>query len=179
MGLDGVPAEEANDRRSGFVTAYGHRRYGESAPSATQGTGLVDARALPIGEILALDRRLFPAPRAGLLANWIGAPGHCGMAVLADGRLAGFGVARPCAEGRKIGPLYAEDRGTAERLVGGLCADAGGPVFLDAPDINPAAVALAEGFGWRVSFTAARMCRGTPPPVDHARLYGVTTLELG
>jgi hypothetical protein len=179
VGLDGVPAQEGDYRRAGFATAYGNRRYGGAAPQGGSPDGLVDARTLPIGAILALDRAMFPAPRAAFLAQWIGLPGHRSLAALSDGRIAGLGIARPCAQGTKIGPLYADDRATAERIVRGLCATDGGPAFLDVPDVNAAAVAMAESFGWSVSFTAARMYRGPAPCVDLARLFGVTTLELG
>lgn len=180
VGLDGVLEEEASYRRSGFVTAYRNRRYGGAPPRAGAAQPTVDARAVPFRLIADLDRRMFPAPREGFLAQWITAPGHRARAVVTGEGLAGLGVARPCAQGFKIGPLYAADRGTAERLIVALCDGmGGGPVFLDVPEVNAAAVALAESFGWTAAFETVRMYRGAAPVLDLPRLYGVTTFELG
>ncbi len=41
------------------------------------------------------------------------------------------------------------------------------------------AVALAEGLGMRVVFETARMYAGPAPQIDLARVYGITTFELG
>ncbi len=180
VGLDGVLAEEASYASAGFRAAYRNRRYGGAPPRGAAVAGLVDARDVPMRALLDLDRAMFPADRAGFLAGWIGAPGHVALAALADGQASGLGVLRPCRSGAKIGPLYARDRATAEALVRGLCAGlSDGPVYLDVPAVNAEAVALAESLGWTVSFETARMYRGPAPRVDLARLYGVTTFELG
>ncbi len=180
VGLDGVLQEEASYRRSGFVTAYRNRRYGGAPLRAGAGGPTVDARTVPFRLIADLDRRMFPAPRDGFLARWITAPGHCARAVVADKGLTALGVARPCAQGFKIGPLYAADRETAVQLVEALCDEMGeGPAFLDVPEVNAEAVALAESFGWSAAFETVRMYRGAEPTLDLPRLYGVTTFELG
>lgn len=185
VGLDGVVAQQPNYKRSGFVLAYRNIRFGGAPPrdevsAGRLPAGLVDARALPFDALLALDSRLFPAPRPAFLSAWIALPGHRALAAIEDGRLAGFGVLRPCRNGAKIGPLYADGPAVAARLVRGLCAGAGaGPVFLDVPEVNPGAVALAQSFGWTAQFETARMYVGAAPEVDLKRLYGVTTFELG
>ncbi len=73
VGLDGVPAQQDNYRRSGFELAYRNVRYGGTAP-AGRTDGLVDARSIPFEQLLAFDARLFPAPRPGFLAGWISLP---------------------------------------------------------------------------------------------------------
>lgn len=52
-------------------------------------------------------------------------------------------------------------------------------VAIDVPDINPAAVRLAEELGLSPSFETARMYTGPSPDVDHTGLFGITSLELG
>ena len=103
------------------------------------------------------------------------------MAVEQAGRLAGYGVIRPCRSGFKIGPLFAEDGGCAESLFHALTmrVPAGSEIFLDVPEPNRAAVALAERHGMTPVFETARMYHGESVPFDHTRWFGVTTLELG
>jgi len=68
----------------------------------------------------------------------------------------------------------------AERLLLGLCDGiAGEPLFLDVPEVNTEAVALARGLDFAPAFETARMYTGPAPAVDRTRLYGVTTFELG
>lgn len=184
VGLDGVLKEEAIYRKSGFVTAYRNRRYGGRPPApphaAMDAAGPIDARTLPFGDLAAFDRGFFPAPRDAFLKAWISLDGHRVLAAVADGKLTGFGAARPCASGFKVGPLYADSPATAECLVRALSAGMGdGPAFLDVPEVNKPAVALARSLGWSVSFETVRMYRGPAPAADLKRLYGVTTFELG
>ena len=108
-------------------------------------------------------------------------PDATGLAWLDQGQLRGWGVIRRCREGCKIGPLVADDRAVATALFSALCAQlpAGEPVFLDVPLPNAQAVALAEANRMRRVFETARMYAGTAPPIDLARLYGITSFELG
>ncbi|WP_119418812.1 GNAT family N-acetyltransferase [Desertibaculum subflavum] len=184
VGLDGVPAQQANYRKSGFTLAWRNVRFGgvpQPGKSAAPGVTLVDARTLPFTALAQYDRRFFPAPRDAFLAAWIGTQGHHGLAALRNGDVVGLGIVRPCREGHKIGPLYAESRDVAGALFQGLCAarSADGPVFLDVPEPNAAAVALAEGAGLKPAFETARMYTGPAPAIDRTGLYGVTTFELG
>jgi hypothetical protein len=99
---------------------------------------------------------------------------------MSDGRLTGFGVVRPCRSGYKIGPLFADDPQTAERLLAGLSSRAAGePIFLDTPEPNLAATSLAERHNMRPVFETARMYTRAAPPVDLRRIFGVTSFELG
>ena len=179
VGLDGVPAQQDNYRRSGFERAYRNVRYGGIAP-AGRADGLVDARSIPFEQLLAFDAGLFAAPRPGFLAGWISLPESRGLAAVEDGELRGFGVRRRCRNGNKIGPLYATSRAIAEQLFDGLCEGiTGEPVFLDVPEPNVEALALAEGRDLEPAFETARMYTGPAPAIELTKLYGVTTFELG
>jgi hypothetical protein len=181
IGLDGVVAQQQNYRASGFEFAYANVRYGGTAPplKAPQ-AGVVALSEVPLAAVEAYDATVFPAPRTGFLRAWVGWPGHVGRAVLRDGRLAGWGVIRPCRNGRKIGPLVADDRATAEAVLSALLAGTdGGEIFLDVPGINREAVALAQDLGLAPVFETARMYTGAIPPLRLERIFGVTTFELG
>ena len=181
IGLDGVVAQQQNYRKSGFKLAYANIRYGGyiTAPDRPP-TDIIELTKIPLAMVEAFDATVFPAPRPGFLRAWINSPGHFGCAHVRDGRLAGFGVIRPCRQGYKIGPLVADDRATAEDVVSALVAKVGGgDIFLDIPAINRDAIALAEGLGFAPVFETARMYTGAIPQLQLDRLFGVTTFELG
>jgi len=181
IGLDGVVAQQQNYRKSGFELAYANIRYGGTvaSPEAPR-AGVVALGEIPLADVGAYDATVFPAQRPAFLRAWIGAPGHVGRAVVRDGRLAGWGVIRPCLRGRKIGPLVADDRATAEIVLSALLSGVGGgQIFLDVPGINRDAVALAQDLGLAPVFETARMYTGAIPQLRLERIFGVTSFELG
>jgi Acetyltransferase (GNAT) domain len=181
IGLDGVAAQQPNYRKSGFELAYANVRYGGTvaAPDAPQ-PGVIALTEVPLATVEAYDATVFPAQRPAFLRAWIGSPGHVGCALVRDGGLAGWGVIRPCRKGHKIGPLVADDRGTAEVVLSALLAGVGGgEIFLDVPCINRDAVALAQDWGLAPVFETARMYTGAIPRLRLERVFGVTTFELG
>jgi GNAT superfamily N-acetyltransferase len=185
IGLDGVVALQETYARSGFKTAYRNVRYsGVTFPPPDRlppGISIVDARTLPMEDLLAYDRRFFPAPREAFLKAWLAQTGGCARALLKEGQLTGLGVLRGCQHGSKVGPLFANDEASGETLLLHLAQQAplGGAVILDLPEVNPAARRLAESLGMEVTFETARMYTGPAPDVDLAGIYGVTTFELG
>ena len=181
VGLDGVVAQQQNYRKSGFQLAYANIRYGGALPMpARVSPDLTALSEVPLATLAADDTTVFPAPRPTFLRAWIDAPGHVGRALLRDGRVAAWGVIRPCRNGCKVGPLVADDRAGAEVVLAALLAHAGGgEVFLDVPSLNTAAVAFAQDLGLAPVFETARMYRGAVPPLRLDRVYGVTSFELG
>ncbi len=58
-------------------------------------------------------------------------------------------------------------------------APVGAPVYLDAPEVNAAAMSIASGRQMRQVFATARMYNLRQPPLPLDRIFGVTTFELG
>lgn len=179
IGLDGVVAQQGNYGKSGFQLAYRNIRF-QGIVRATSSPQLPDARDVDFEQLLACDAQCFRALRAGFLANWIAQPDATALACVRDGHMRGYGVLRRCKAGYKIGPLFADTPEIADELFDGLAARAMGEVIaLDVPEVNRAAVVLAERNGMTCSFETARMYRGVPPAIDVERVFGVTSFELG
>lgn len=183
VGLDGVVAQQANYARSGFVLAHRNIRYGAAAPRPPAVRGGPQPRPaadMPFHELAAFDRRFFPAPREAFLRAWLAAPGHVARVVAGADGIEGLGVLRPCREGSKIGPLFATTPAAARAIFAALLAAApGGPVFLDLPEPNRDAVAMAEAAGMAQAFETARMYAGAAPGLPLGEVYGITSFELG
>jgi GNAT superfamily N-acetyltransferase len=180
VGLDGVVAQQGNYKKSGFVLAYPNIRYGGTVAAPVPPPAFVPLADIAFATVAADDATVFPAPRDAFLRAWITSSGHIGRALVRDGRLAGWGVIRPCRTGHKVGPLVADDRAAAETVFAALvAAAAGGEVFLDVPSVNRDAVALAQAHGLRPVFETARMYTGPIRPLRLERVFGVTTFELG
>ena len=52
-------------------------------------------------------------------------------------------------------------------------------IFLDTPGNNRAAVDLALSLRLQPMFETARMYRGPAPEIDTAKVFGITSFELG
>ena len=179
VGLDGVVAQQDNYRKSGYTLDFRNIRYAGTG-GGEMPAGLTPLAEVPFPDVTAYDAAMFTAPRPDFLKGWIGQPGAVALAALDDGRVSGFGVRRPCRDGHKIGPLFADDAATAERLFAGLVSGADGQaILLDVPEKNAEAVKLAERHGMAPSFETARMYTGPAWPIPMQRLFGVTTFELG
>ncbi len=181
VGLDGVPAQQANYARSGFKLAHRNVRF------EGQGSGLpAEDRVLPLGaqdidEVVAYDRAFFPDQRAQFMRHWLTQDGSIALGLRDGGALLGYAVLRPCRNGFKVGPLCAETPAVAEELMQALRGrvPAGQPIFLDVPEPNADAMALAARHGMQPCFETARMYTGADPQLPLGRQYGITTFELG
>jgi ribosomal protein S18 acetylase RimI-like enzyme len=180
IGMDGVFDMQEFYARGGFVLCNRDLRFEGVGAAATPADMLVDLGAVSFAEVSRYDAAHFPAPRERFLKAWIAQPNSRALGAIQDGVLRGYGVIRPCRQGFKIGPLFAADGDTAEALFRGLGDIAPGePIFLDVPENNPQAIALARRHGLSEVFGCARMYYGPPPLLPYREIFGVTTFELG
>lgn len=180
IGLDGVPAQEENYKRSGFFRAHYTHRYAGSARRAAH-TDCRLASPDDLETLLTIDRRISGAQRNSYLSKWLGnTKTRQTLVYPAAGQITGFGTIRTCREGHKIGPLFADDTQSASRLFGALAQSADAQtVFLDVPDPNKAGVSMATQLGLNPVFSCARMYRGQAPVRQINNIFGETTFELG
>lgn len=185
VALDGVLAEQDNYRRSGFNLAWRNIRYEgrttASALNALAGATPCRLSGLPLETVAQYDSGFFPADRRAFLSAWISQPGSHALGLMRNGRLVASGVIRPCRSGYKIGPLFADDAALAEQLFNALqgSVQADAPLFLDVPESNGEAVALAQRHGMTPCFETARMYTGPVPDISLPRTFGITSFELG
>ncbi|MBN2703413.1 MAG: GNAT family N-acetyltransferase [Pontiellaceae bacterium] len=182
VGLDGVVAQQENYQKSGFILAYQNIRYqGTGGGQSSVNPEIVPLSSVVFEELCAYDQPFFPDNRVPFLKQWINQPRSVSLGIRKSGRLAGYGVLRPCRIGYKIGPLFADTPEIAEQLFSALTATIPGnvPVFLDIPAVNPAALDLVKRHNMTAVFETARMYTGKPPVLPLDRLFGVTTFELG
>jgi hypothetical protein len=185
VGLDGVPAQQENYRKSGFVLAWQNVRYAGRARHVSvldkSAIAIVPLADIDFAVLCADDRHVFPATRERFLRAWISMPESTALACIEGGKFAGWGVIRRCREGHKIAPLVARTRDIANVLYAALCNNVPerDAVYLDVPLPNTKAVALAESQGMHGVFETARMYTGAAPACELDRVFGVTSFELG
>ncbi|MEU2240943.1 GNAT family N-acetyltransferase [Streptomyces sp. NPDC018338] len=184
VGLDGVPAQQDNYRRSGFTTEYRTARFVGEVPAPDRPVaGVVPGTVLDAAAIGAYDDTCHHADRPRFLVRWITTPGHRVLVRVVDGRPAGYGVVRPAQDAARVGPLFADTPADAGVLLDALAAEArdfgATRIAVDMPESNPAAARLALERGLEPTFETARMYTGPVRPVARERVFGVTTLELG
>lgn len=182
VGLDGVVAQQGNYRKSGFELAWRNVRYaGHGLGPSMRDAQVVDLKSLSFEAVRAYDAPFFPADRSGFLGAWLGLEDSVALGYVRNGTLHGYGVIRRCRSGWKVGPLFADGEPVAEAVYAALAGQAAvdEPVFLDVPETNAAAVALARRHGMEVVFETARMYTGTAPQMPMERMFGITSFELG
>lgn len=183
IAMDGVFAMERFYAAGGFEPAYATTRYqGVAMPAPAPAVDL----ALQIdcaprhGAILALDRRIVPYDRSGLLSRWLALPETIQAVAVREGELVGFGLARPAAAGFKIGPLIAREPQVARALLADLVTRvAGHQIQIDVPDPNHEGTALALAHGLAPVFGCRRMYFGHKPAEDLSSVYAAMSLEFG
>lgn len=182
IGLDGVVAQQLNYQKSGFKLAYRNIRYeGYRTSNSLEQSGIVKLSTLPFEMVDSYDRHLFPENRSKFIKSWINQPESCALGLTRNGKLAGYGVVRKCRNGYKIGPLMADNVEIADSLFIALTANINStePIYLDIPEVNRNAVALAERYNMKVVFETARMYTDGNPEIPLNKIFGVTSFELG
>ncbi|MGI9274904.1 MAG: GNAT family N-acetyltransferase [Endozoicomonas sp.] len=184
IALDGVMEQYQRYRRIGFRLAHRTLRYQfQNAPAADTPfpESLQPLKDMRLIELLEYEQRLFPGKRKGYLKAWVTQPEALAWCIWKDKKIRGYALMRPCMEGFKIGPWFADSNDYASQLLTTLLDQAKGqPVYCDIPEPNQEALKLAEQLQGKPSgYETMRMYRGYQPDLDLERVFGVTSLEAG
>lgn len=179
-GLDGVTDMLDKYARLGYKVAHHNARYGATGFSLIQpkNNKMMPLSKINFNDLLTYDRKHFPAMRTSFLRCWI--KHGDGVGYIQEGVLCGYGVIRPCREGFKIGPLFADTPQIADSLFLQLASQANGQQFyLDIPENNPHALELVNRYQLNKVFETSRMYLKAVPELPIEEIYGITTYELG
>ncbi len=182
IGLDGVVAQQENYQKSGFKLAYKNIRYeGKGGGNMPNGQGIIPLSDVPIDVVINYDKAFYPDDRSAFLKAWINQKNSISFGANYNGKLAGYGMLRICRSGFKIGPLFADSPTIAKSLFLALKSSApeGVSIYFDVPEVNRAAIELAEENEMNIVFETARMYTTDFPKLPLERIFGVTTFELG
>jgi GNAT superfamily N-acetyltransferase len=185
MGLDGVVSQQDFYKHAGFELAQRNIGYrcsgGGPMPPMALCEKIVSMPFLSLDDILAYDLAFFPEERRAFFQKWISIPYSTVMGIRENGKLTAFCVMRPCREGFKIAPLFADTPKLAETLFMVMRAQTREHenIFIDMPESNPAAMALAKRYDMEIVFETGRMYFGSAPDLSIPRTYGITSPELG
>jgi len=181
IGLDGVVARQGDYARSGFVLQHRNIRCSGTSTASPP----LDPRLARVGRgllpaVQAYDAAVTGWDRPRFVEAWCLEGDRRAVAIVENGTVHGYAVARRCRQGHKIGPLFADDSADADILLRALAAPLRGEeIILDVPEPNEAALELAERHDLSPVFETARMVRGVPPDSALGSIFGITTFELG
>ena len=181
-GLDGVPAQIDNYRKSGFVYAFRQMRLAGEVirdTSALENIWSLDIESME--KIQAYDTTVFGTDRREFIAAWLAMPNARTFYSKREGYIDGYAVIRQCGEGYKIGPLFADNALVAEQLFLAChqAATPGETVYIDIPECHEAAREIASRYRLRLVFETARMYKNGTPGFPLEKVYGITSFELG
>jgi len=183
IALDGVVAQQKNYKKSGFKLAYRHIRYEGFGTDhkIKDNKNIVLLSKVGIDSLINYDKKIFLHKRKEFLKQWINQPESLAVGYLGNKKLIGYGMVRRCRKGFKVGPLFADTKEIAFVLFERMRIFVGknNLIYLDVPEPNKDAVALAKESGMKPMFETARMYTKNIPKTPLTKVFGVTTFEVG
>ena len=183
VGLDATPLGEPLYRRFGFVGDYSLARTKATIDRARFPDAAGAARRMLAGDLEAVcrrDREVFGADRGRLLASLFERAPECAWIVPDAAGIKGYSFGRPGHLYHQLGPVVAEDAGTARELVTSSLSPLGGRMFaIDAPLLDGEWLDFLKSVGFVEERRFLRMfVRGHVHPGIPARQYAICGPEF-
>ncbi|MFM7084673.1 MAG: GNAT family N-acetyltransferase [Hyphomicrobium sp.] len=179
IGMDGVFHMVPFYERGGFKPAHRDLRF-EGIASGEKFSDIIHFTVRNFDEIDKFDRVYVPAPRSSFLRDWMSQPGSYVVGARDRDRLVGYGIARPCRVGFKIGPLFAETDACAKKILLTLLDFIKGEqVQMDIPEGNTSSIRFVFELGLKETFGCMRLYYRQAPKIQLQHIYAVTSLEFG
>ena len=170
-GLDATPAGREVYKHLGFEDVYGlERLWAERVAPAVGGVEASATIALlaaaDIDEVAAYDAGRFGADRRALLEHLRVRVPDSAFVACAEGRVAGYVMARDGLVATQIGPVVAEDAATAIALARHAIGPIAGAAVIDACEYQTPFVEWFKGAGFEFQRPYVRMLLGRAQPID-------------
>lgn len=182
IGLNCFPHQEKFYEKFGFKTAHKIITYeGITEGNLKMADNIVCPFMHPFDYIEQYDKKCFPTNRRNYLVNWLNQPKSLFLAKLDDNKFTGFGLFRPCINGYKIAPLFADDFKTADELFLALTGhfEKGITYSIDICETNEQALLLVEKHNLKKVNETLRMYNKITPEISLQHIYSFASFELG
>jgi predicted N-acetyltransferase YhbS len=184
IGLDATPMGEPLYRHFGFVNEYALVRMQASVEAAVLEASVPGVRRLrreDLSDVLRRDREVFGAGRGELLASLLERAPECAWIAKDGAAVRGYTFGRPGWLYHQLGPVVAEDSGTARALVARSFSELDGRLFaIDAPRLDGEWLAWLGSIGFVEERPFVRMFRHSHAhPGRIARQYAIAGPEFG
>jgi ribosomal protein S18 acetylase RimI-like enzyme len=182
--LDATPAGHAVYVQEGMVDTWGFARYrreaGAAPPSRPGAQATRPLRDSDWPAIEAMDTPAFGASRTALLRTLAQRWPQAARVAETAGQLRGFVLGRDGREAHQVGPLLADDEGSAQALLGEALAAAPGAVYVDLLDRQARMQPWLAQCGFVLQRPFTRMVHGIAhAPGDPAQIVLAAGPELG
>lgn len=176
IALDATPAGREVYARLGFADVFGFTRWRLPQPLQAPAPGVRRLREGDWPALLARDAVAFGAPREALLRGFAHRL-HQAAWVAEDG--SGHVLGRDGLHLPEIGPIVAENAGTALALLSAALGAVSGPALLDLSDEATSLQAALVAAGGERLRPFTRMARGAAPPGCSRQLVAMAGPEFG